>query len=282
MVGALQRPRHGQHGAPGRHAARQRADDVGRDGGDPGRPFGILGHAVALAHEVAPEPVEAGRVALQEVLVVAALGDQRVGDAEHQRGVGVGSGRDPLGFEGGVGVGAVGADIDEVDAVLAAAPEPAAHVVAADAAVVDLGVLERDAAEHHHQVAVPGDHRPGGVAAAEAADRADDVRQDHLRGGHRVGVDRVAVAADRVHEAVHVALRMVEAPGAAPAVGAGVDRRVAEFAAHAVELGGGEVEGARPRDGHERLPAAAALGSAGSVLEPALADHRPGDAVGCG
>ena len=43
VIGALQRPRRRDHGARRRHAARQRADGLGRNAGDRRRPVGILG-----------------------------------------------------------------------------------------------------------------------------------------------------------------------------------------------------------------------------------------------
>ena len=52
------------------------------------RPGGVLRLSVVLAHEVAAEALEADRVAFEERRVVAALGDQRVREPEHDRRIG--------------------------------------------------------------------------------------------------------------------------------------------------------------------------------------------------
>ena len=278
VVGALQRPGHGDHGAAGGHAARQLARAGRGNAGNTSRPVGVLGLSVGLAHEVGAELIEADGVAGEKGFVVQALGHQCMGQPQQQRGVGVGVWRDPLGFQEGLGVPPVGTDVDEINAVLAAAFEPVAHGVAADAAIVDLGILERNAAEHDHKLAVPGDHGPRGVAAAHAVHRTDDVRQNDFGRRYRIGIDREGVATDGVHETVNLALRVVEAPGATPAVGPGVDRLVAVVPAHAIELRRRQVERAVPRHGHEGLAATATLRAFGTVIEPTLADHRLRDA----
>src|SRR3546814_10006193 len=56
-----------------------------------------------------------------------------------------------------------------------------------------------------------------------------------------------------VEEAVDVALRVVEAAGAGPAIGAAEDRLVAVLAADAVDLGGGDVQRLVPGNGDEGL-----------------------------
>ena len=63
---------------------------LGVDAADRRGPCGVLGLAVALAGEIAQEDRPALGVAIEEGLVVQAFRDQRVDDAEHQRGVGAG------------------------------------------------------------------------------------------------------------------------------------------------------------------------------------------------
>ncbi len=110
---ALQRPAGGQHRPVLGEAVREVLDRVGRNVADRRRPFGALRRlVVVVAHQVRQELVEAGGVGLEELLVVELLGDQRVGDAEHQRDVGLRPRRDPLGAEefGGVGLDRIDAD----------------------------------------------------------------------------------------------------------------------------------------------------------------------------
>ena len=74
-----------------------------------------------------------------------------------------------------------------------------------------------------------------------------------------------------------LALRVVEAAGARPAIGAAEHRARAVVLAHAAEFGAEQVERRVPGHRHE-LVAAAAIVRTRSVLQPAAADHRLRDA----
>ena len=148
-----------------------------------------------------------------------------------------------------VDVAAHRADVDEVDAGLAGRVLRAARDVPRQAARVDLRVLQRQAAEGDDQLGVLCDLVPvrsRGVDRVGAA--PDHVREDDLHGRAAVAVDRGGVAAVAVEEAVQQALRVMEAPGAAPAVGAAVDGGVAVLALDARELARGQVERLVPAD----------------------------------
>ena len=75
-----------------------------------------LGCAVALAHEIGAHALEAGAVAREEFAVVQALGDQRVGQRQQHRGVGIGPDRNPFRRDRARPVVADRADIDDLDA----------------------------------------------------------------------------------------------------------------------------------------------------------------------
>ena len=91
VIGALHRPAHGDHGTHGGHAPRQSANrrrrDL-RDGGGPGR---VLGRAVGLPHDIGAQAFEADGVGLEKRPVVQIFGDQRMGQAQHQRHIGIGT-----------------------------------------------------------------------------------------------------------------------------------------------------------------------------------------------
>ena len=106
---------------------------------------------------------------------------------------------------------------------------------------------------------------------------ADDVAQRDVRGRGRVGAHARRRAAEQAVEATQLALRVVEAARARPAVGAGVDGRVAVLADDAPELGRRAVEGLLPADGDPLVGAAAGVGP-GPVLEPPAADRGVRDA----
>ena len=76
---------------------------------------------------------------------------------------------------------------------------------------------------------------------------------------------------------MELALRVVEAAGAGPAIGAAEHRARPVPVIDAAQLAGEQVERLVPGDRHELVAAAAFVG-ARAALEPAAADHRPGDA----
>ena len=277
VIGALQRPADGHERAAARHLRGERLDHGGIDVADLGRPGGVAPQAVASARQVGLELVPALAAVPQEAPVVRAGGEHAVREAHHQRDVGVGPRRDPAGRLLVVDVAAHRADVDEVDAGLAGRVLRAARDVPRQAARVDLRVLERQPAERDDQLRVLCDLVPvrgRGVDRVGAA--PDHVREDDLHGRAAVAVDRGGVAAVAVEEAVQQALRMMEAPGAAPAVGAAVDGGVAVLALDARELAGGQVERPVPADLDERvLPARGAA----RALQPATANGGSQDAA---
>ena len=196
MVGALQRPAHGDQRAPRRHLGRERLDGGRLDIADRSGPGGVAPHAVARAREVRLELVPARAALAQEALVVGADGDHRVREAHHQRDVGVRARRDPARPLRLVDVAADGTDVDEVDAGLARGQLGAPRHVPRESARVDLRVLEREAAERDDQLGVLRDLVPVRSRGVDRVGRAaDDVRQDHLHGRAAVAVDRRRVAA---------------------------------------------------------------------------------------
>jgi hypothetical protein len=148
--------------------------------------------------------------------------------------------------------------------------------VVADATGTDLGILRWHATECDDQLGMLRDHRPGRVVTHQAAKTTDDVRQQDLRRGVAMRVDRRSIAAAKIEEAVQLALRMVEAPGAGPAVGPAKDRRVAMQAPNPGDLGGDEAVGVIPRHGDEGF-APAAFPAGWAVPQPTLPHHRLAD-----
>ena len=99
MIAALDRPAHRDHGPRRRHAPGKAADGVGIDTGNLRRPVGILRHAVRLADQIGVKPVKPGAVPADEVRIMQTLGDQGIGKAEHNRGIGIGPGGQPVGAQ---------------------------------------------------------------------------------------------------------------------------------------------------------------------------------------
>ena len=274
VPGALQRPGDRDHGARGRHPPRQAPDRLGLDAAHRPGPFGVLGHAVGLAEQVALERVVAGRAGVQELLVMQALGGQRVREPEHQRDVRRRDHRVPLGVQVAGQVRAERADQHDLGSVGRELREIAGGAVRGHPARGDGHILLGDAAERDDQLGVRHDRRPGRRAAQHQASAAHQVRQQHLRGAEAVGVARGDVAAAEREEPVQLALRVVEPPGAGPPVRATEDRLVAVSTADPGQLGRDQVQRGIPADFAERV-VPAPVARAGTVVEPAAAHRRP-------
>ena len=274
---ASERPGQREHRAPRRHAARQGAEDLRVETRDLARPLRILDHAVRLAGQVRREAIEAHAVALQESLIVQPLAEQGVGEPEQHCGIGARSGRQPLRLQEIGRIGAHRADVHELHPRVTRLAHVVTLPVPPGAAHVDLGVLERQAAEGHEQVGMLDDRRPGGVLSHHRREAPEHVGENHFARRQAVGISLRGEAAGAVQETVELALAVMESPRAAPSVGAAVDRSVAELGDDAPEFLGHEPLGGFPGHRHERLaPPCAAIGASTGV-EPPLSHHRLGD-----
>ncbi len=266
MMAALQRPVDVDGRARRRHLAREAADAARRNAGDRLRPFR------RLVGERGRELVETHRAAVEELSVVELLDVEHVAERQDHRRVGVRPDGEPLDLAAGVEVLGGRRHVDEAHARLAHAVEAGLEVMHHGAAGVDLCVLVRRAAEGDEQLAMLGQHFPRRVHGHQVFHAGHDVRHHHARGTQAVGVDVAHVAAERVQEAMHLALRVMEAAGARPAVRATEDRVVAERGPDALQLIGDEIERLVPRHFDERLLPPFVACRAGAALEPALAE----------
>ncbi len=278
MVGALQRPTDHQHGALGSHRAGERDDPVFGDAAQRRGPCRILRLAVALAHDIGAHDLEAGRVACQERLVVKALADQHMAERQHHGGVAVGPKRQPFGVDAARCVVAHGRYVDQMRAVGHGVAQGGRRFVARRAAALDLRVAPGQSAKGDDELAVPLDPVPGGVVARQSVGAAENMRQDDFGCPVRVAQHRARIAADRVEEAMDLALRMMEAPRARPPIGAGVDRRVSMVRAHPVELCCDEIQRRFPGHLNESFAAAPPVRRRPVSLEPAAPDDGTRDA----
>ena len=162
------------------------------------------------------------------------------------------------------------------DPAIAGGAQLLARDVPACAAAADIVVFQRHAAKGQHQGALRYQLGPADVVAGDRPLRADDMRQDHRRGTRAVAADRADIAARQVQKSVDLALRVVKASGAGPAVGPAEDRAWAVACVDAPQFRRDEVERLGPRNRHELVAASPVIGSR-TALQPAAADHRPGD-----
>ena len=58
-----------------------------------------LGVEIVLAQQIAAQRLEAGAIAIQKCGVMPLFDQQRMGERQHQRGVGIRTNREPLGIE---------------------------------------------------------------------------------------------------------------------------------------------------------------------------------------
>src|SRR5262249_36016818 len=106
---------------------------------------------------------------------------------------------------------------------------------------------------------------------------AEDMRHDHGGGTRAIAIDGLHIAAERdVQETMDLALGVVEAAGARPAIRAAEHRTRTVGVPNAAELGAEKVERLIPRQRHELVGSAAFVGPL-AVLEPSAPDHGLGD-----
>ena len=213
----------------------------------------------------------------EEGAIVPAVRLQLVRKREHQRDVGVRPDRPPFDARD-LDVGAQGTDIDDRAARRREALDAAAQPVPRRAAGADLHVLQRKPPERDEEPAVLLEHGPLGHAPDDLVHRHDDARHQRACGAEAVGPHVADIAAGAVHEAMHLADGVVEAPGARPAVRAGVDRLVAVRLPHAIDRAGDEVERTVPVDLDERVQAATPGLGTRAVFQHRAAHRRPAHA----
>ena len=139
---------------------------------------------------------------------------------------------------------------------------------------VDIASPLRHATEGHDQATVSDDIAPGDGVRDEVRVGCQDAREDDLGRARAVAVDGADVAAHDVQKPVHQALRVVDAPGTAPPVGATEDRLRPVLAVDAPELRSDEIEGLIPGHLHEVVPPPTPVG-AWPILQPAAPEGRP-------
>ena len=170
------------------------------------------------------------------------------------------------------------ADVDKFDACVRHRRQATAHKVFAGAPGVDLGVLARDAAKGHEQLCMLPQHVPACMLDDQFVHRGHDVRHQHARRPKAVGIRMANVTAQAVQKPVYLALCVVKAPCAAPAVGA------AKYGTIAVPVDGraqrtrGQVQRGVPVDLDERLQPAQLGRRTHAVLKATPSNRRAHDA----
>ena len=271
MIGSLQRPRGGDHGAGCGHAARQRADALGRYGRDCRRPIRILRDTVGFAHQVGPYPLEARAIAREKFLVVQAFADQCVDEREKHGGIGIGPDRDPSRSHCLRPIVADRAHVDDINACGRERPQRAGGRMGRAPALRHLRVLRIGAAEHHHQPAMPCDRGPRRQRTGNGLGRTQHVRQERKRGAEAVVGGLIDKTAGGTQKAMELAARGMENASRAPALRAAHDGSIAVLRLHPRNFRRDERERSIPRDRHEALAAAA---SAAAWTAPTFAHHR--------
>ena len=115
------------------------------------------------------------------------------------------------------------------------------------------------------------------MLAQQVIHRHRHVRHQHPAGAQAVAVHVAHITAQCVQEPMHLALRMMETPGAGPAVRTAEDRRIAVGRDDAAQFAGDHIDRMVPVDLDERLAAAAhaRITPPGRVrIEPAGAHRR--------
>lgn len=279
MVCPLQRMADGDERSHPRHVARKRADRLRLDAAEGRGPFRGLRDAVGGAGEIGLEAIVAHGIAIDEYTVVQALGDEDMSDAQHQRDVRSRRDRQPFAVCFGGEIVPQRADEDEAAAARAGTGDPVAHDMRAVAAAMHIRVLDGHAAEGDDHLRAAGDGVPRNALALHMIIGTEHMRHDDHGGARAVGVDGPDIAAERVQKPVDLALRVVEAPGARPAIGPAEHRLRAVGVVDPAKLGCDQRQGLVPFDLHEIIRAAH-LRRAGSMLQPAAPHGGAADAHG--
>ena len=275
MLAALQGPAYPDHRTRGGHAPGQPANVFRGNPRQRRRPVRILGPTVGFAQEIGRESFETGAVSVDEGLVVQTLGEQGVRNAEHDRDVGIGAARPPFRVQEIAHVIPNRADVDTLDAASRHLAQLRLRGMRADTEGHHLSVLHRGAAETDEQSGFTRHLRHRWrLIHQHRGWRAKHVRQDVFGGRHRVGILGIGKSADRVHEAVQLGRRVVETPGAGPAIRAGEYRLVAMRRACMGECFGGNLQRLFPGHGYKRLASALAAVAVPPFGEVTPANHR--------
>jgi hypothetical protein len=184
-------------------------------------------------------------------------------------------GRQPLRAECIGHVVAQRTDVDALDAAPRQRAQVIGRLVSGSAAVVGLGVLQRQPAEGHQQFGVRLDRTPVG-RRRKGIEPAHHVRQDVERCTGAVVADAIGEAAEQVQVAMQQWSGGVQRAGAAPAIGASIDAGVAVALAHPRHFAGHQIQRMVPAHRHERLTAA--WPGSGAVFQPAGPHHGLADA----
>ena len=230
----------------GRPFARQRAHVLGWNAGLLLLPFGRLGHAIALAHDIGLPGVEAGRVRLDVFLVVKPFLNPNIGDRQGERRRGRRLRADPFSRQELGGRVVMRIDVHDLDAeLLQPLPTHRAFLRA-----IGTTVGFRIGRPEHHHLAVLQQILDGAVSftLADAHRVAPVVRGAPVPAFPAVRIMMDGRVTDGIAEAVQSAEVIADmAPGMMRAVRDGHGAR-AMIVLHAFDLAGDQVERLRPRD----------------------------------
>ena len=282
MVHPLHAPATDKLGAATGHGAGQFAYGLGRDATDGGGPLGILHLTVAGAQQVGQELVEAGGVVFQERLVVALLAVEAVGDAQHQRHVGLRIQGYLIAIEVLLGLGFDRIDADDPDLALGHLLFELCPVVV-DAVIrhqpAHLQVLDGIRAPDDDSLAVLQHQRPGGLLLVHLHGPRH-VGQDHLGGAGGVVTGLGQIGAVQVHGAPQHGAGGVQLAHRLPAGVTGIEGARAMGFLHPLQLVIEEVQRLGPGDPHEAVLAAFAGVGLVALAQPVQPHHGVADAGG--
>gem|GEM_PF-5991995 len=116
------------------------------------------------------------------------------------------------------------------------------------AAAVDLGIAQRQSADGDKQLTLPRQLGKMGMLTVQRAQRPENMRQNALARGAAIGIGAGGVPAKALEKPVQLALRMVKASSAGPAVGAAVNRLIAAARLDRSQLASQQVQRHLPTD----------------------------------
>ncbi len=248
MTGALDRPGDIHHRPVAGHLPRQVGDALGVQAGNRRRPRRGFRYAIVLAQQISAIGGKPDGMAGNKRLVVERLSDQHIAQGQQQCGIGARPNGQPLGFGHRAEVIAHRTDIDKPGAVGLHLIQPVLEHMVIGATAVDLGIAQRQSADGDKQLTLPGQLGKMGMLPVQRAQRPENMRQNTLARGAAIGIGAGGVPAKALEKPVQLALRMVKASSAGPAVGAAVDRLIAAARLDRAQLARQQVQGHLPAD----------------------------------
>src|SRR5690554_154517 len=145
--------------------------------------------------------------------------------------------------------------------------------MATNATISHLAIFDGHSAKRDKQFAVVPKNVPARRAIDHGVKVTKHIRKRHFCSGVAIGVNRVGKPANRVEEALELALCVVKAASTGPAIRATENRLVPELAAHPFQLCANQLYCRFPRNLYEIIAPSLPPITSRTILQPTFTNH---------